>query len=86
MLALGPKTRLLEVGAGSGWPGLYLAKRSGCDIALIDLPLEGLRAAKKRAETDGMAGSCCIAKADGAALPFPGGFFDAIYHTMCSVA
>lgn len=81
MLALGPETRLLEVGAGSGWPGLYLAKRSGCDIALIDLPLEGLRAAKKRAQVDGMAGSYWVAQADGAALPFPNASFDAIYHS-----
>jgi ubiquinone/menaquinone biosynthesis C-methylase UbiE len=81
MLALGTETRLLEVGTGSGWPGLYLAKRSGCHATLIDLPLEGLRAAKKRAETDGMSARCWIAQADGAALPFRRATFDAIYHS-----
>jgi hypothetical protein len=30
MLALGPGKRLLEVGADSGWPGLFLAQESGC--------------------------------------------------------
>jgi len=81
MLALGPETRLLEVGTGSGWPGLYLGKRSGCHVTLIDLPLEGLRAAKKRAKSDGMSGRCWIAQADGAALPFRSNSFDAIYHS-----
>lgn len=81
MLALGTQTRLLEVGTGSGWPGLYLGKRSGCHITLIDLPLEGLRAAKQRARADGMSERCRIVQADGAALPFQGASFDAIYHS-----
>ena len=81
MLALGAETRLLEVGTGSGWPGLYLGKRSGCHVTLIDLPLEGLRAAKQRAETDGMSERCRIVQADGAALPFQRASFDAIYHS-----
>ena len=81
MLALGTQTRLLEVGTGSGWPGLYLGKRSGCHVTLIDLPLEGLRAAKQRAETDGMSERCLIVQTDGAALPFQRASFDAIYHS-----
>jgi len=87
ILGLGPGTRFLEIGAGSGWPGLYLAKRTGCEAALIYLPLEGLKAARKRAEKDGLADRCRIVQADGAALPFPdggpggSGGFDAIYHS-----
>ena len=34
LLELAPGKRLLDVGAGSGWPGLYMAGKSGCDIAL----------------------------------------------------
>ncbi len=78
---LGPGTRYLEVGAGSGWPGLYLAKKTGCEAALIDLPLEGLQAARERARKDGLADRCRIVQADAAALPFPGGGFDALYHS-----
>ena len=65
LLALGPGTRLLEVGAGSGWPGLYLAGTTGCDVALVDLPLEGLRITAERAAADGLAGACWIAVAGG---------------------
>ena len=78
MLALKPGKRLLEVGSGSGWPGLYLAKETGCDIVMTDLPLTGLRVAIERAATDQVAGACWATVADGAALPFRSGRFDAI--------
>jgi len=42
-LQLSAADRLLDVGTGRGWPGLYLAARSGCRVVLADLPLEGLR-------------------------------------------
>ena len=81
MLALRPGHRLLEVGAGSGWPALYLADRTGCDVALVDLPLDGLRIAGERAAADRLAGACWLAVADGAALPFAGESFDAVTHS-----
>lgn len=81
MLALKPGKRLLEVGSGSGWPGLYLAKETGCDIVMTDLPLTGLRVAIERAATDQFAGACWATVADGAALPFRSGRFDAILHS-----
>jgi SAM-dependent methyltransferase len=81
LLGLGPGTRLLEVGAGSGWPGLYLARTTGCDATLIDVPLDGLRIAAGRALADEPAGGCWIAAADGTALPFGDGCFDAVSHS-----
>src|SRR5207237_725134 len=42
-LALRPGDRLLDLGAGRGWPGLYLAHESGCDVVLTDVPLAALR-------------------------------------------
>ncbi len=73
--------RLLDLGAGSGWPGLYLGKTSGCDVMLVDLPLSGLRIAARRARKDGIPGNVWAAVADAAALPFPDGSFDAISHS-----
>ena len=37
LLGLRPGVRLLDLGAGSGWPGLHIAKTSGCDVVLVDL-------------------------------------------------
>jgi len=80
-LELAPGVRLLEVGAGSGWPSLYLAGQSGCDVTLVDLPFEGIRAAAGRAAREGLCGACLAVVADGARLPFRGGCFDAINHS-----
>jgi O-methyltransferase StaMB len=80
-LGLGTGTRLLEVGAGAGWPGIYLAQRTGCDVTLADLPLAGLRVATERTAADGVASRCRAVVADGAKLPFPAGSFDAIGHS-----
>ncbi len=88
LLGLEPGRRLLEVGAGSGWPGLYLAGTSGCDTVLMDMPIAGLRIAAARAAADGLAQTCRAAVADGAALPFETGCFDAILHSdvLCCLA
>jgi ubiquinone/menaquinone biosynthesis C-methylase UbiE len=81
LLRLRPGMRLLDVGAGSGWPGLYMAKTSGCDVVLTDLPFAGLRIAAERADIDCFPGTCWIVAADAAMLPFPGGSFDAVSHS-----
>jgi len=80
-LALRPGVHLLEVGAGSGWPGLYLAHRTGCAVTLADVPLVGLRVAIERAAADGLARRCAAVGADGAKLPFRDRAFDAVSHS-----
>lgn len=80
MLGLAPGIALLEIGAGAGWPSLYMARESGCDATLIDLPLDGLAIAAGRARRDGTAGRIVMAVADAAALPFRAASFDAINH------
>jgi cyclopropane fatty-acyl-phospholipid synthase-like methyltransferase len=79
-LGLAPGMRLLEIGAGAGWPALFLAGQSGCHVVLTDLPLSGLRIARSRAVSDGIAQRVGIAAADGAVLPFADHAFDRIHH------
>ena len=81
LLGLRPGRHLLELGAGSGWPGLQLAKASGCAVTLVDLPLEGLRIAAARARREGIEKRCRFAVADGAQLPFAEASFDAVGHS-----
>ena len=80
-LRLAPGVQLLDLGAGRGWPGLYLAVRTGCRVVLSDVPLEGLRAAVARAATDGVADRVVAVASSARALPFRPGTFDAVVHT-----
>lgn len=75
-LRLAPGKRLLEVGSGAGWPGIYLAASTGCRAVLSDLPLEGLRVSARRVRRDGVDGS--VVAASGADLPLRHAVFDAV--------
>jgi ubiquinone/menaquinone biosynthesis C-methylase UbiE len=80
-LDLSAADRLLDLGTGRGWPGLYLATRTGCAVVLTDLPLEGLRAAANRATSEPLAAQTGMVAAAASALPFRAGSFDAVIHT-----
>jgi len=81
LLALGPGVRLADIGSGSGWPSLYLAERTGCQVFGTDLPFDGVRRARARAHVDGLDGRAMYAVATGRSQPFRRGSFDAAVHT-----
>ena len=81
LLGLQPGVRLLDVGAGAGWPSLFFSKETGCDAMLVDLPLSGLQVATKRAGKDRISDRCRVAVADGSQMPFRDGSFDAVSHS-----
>jgi SAM-dependent methyltransferase len=80
-LGLSALDRLLDLGTGRGWPGLYLAARTGCRVVLTDLPLEGLRVAANRAAGEGLATRTAAVAAAASGLPFRAGSFDVVIHT-----
>jgi methylase of polypeptide subunit release factors len=71
--------RLLDVGSGCGWPGLYLAQQTGCEVVVTDLPHEGLEVASHRATKEGLRSLGAVA-ASARHLPFAESSFDAIVH------
>lgn len=75
VLDLGPGRHLLDVGSGSGWPGIYLASSTGCRVTLTDIPIEGLRVAFRRVADDSAEGT--VVAASGELLPFRDAVFDA---------
>jgi SAM-dependent methyltransferase len=80
-LGLSAGDRLLDLGTGRGWPGLYLAARTGCRVVLTDLPLEGLRVAAGRAAAEGLVARSSVVASAASGLPFRAGSFDAVIHT-----
>ena len=80
-LELARSHRLLDIGAGRGWPGLYLSKRSGCRVVLTDLPVVALNEAGRRARKDRVAKRSECVVAGGSDLPFRPRSFDAVVHS-----
>ncbi len=81
LLELRSGVHLLDIGSGSGWPGLFLADKTGCDVTLVDLPLNALGKARDRVRNDGIDGRVSAVAGSGAALPFRDGTFHAISHS-----
>jgi protein-L-isoaspartate O-methyltransferase len=81
VLSLKPESWLLDIGAGRGWPSLYLSERSGCRAVITDLPRPAISAAHARAQELGLAVRCGFALASGSPLPFRHASFDAVVHT-----
>ncbi len=78
LLGLDAESRLLDLGCGAGWPGLYVAAQASCRAVLADVPMAGLRAAAARARRDGVAATPVAA--EGELLPFRDRSFDAVTH------
>ncbi|MDQ1710046.1 MAG: hypothetical protein QOG49_1431 [Frankiaceae bacterium] len=87
-LDLSPGMRLLDLGAGRGWPGLYLAEQSGCSVVLADLPYDGLATAVATAGDRGLAAQASAIVASARHLPLRRATFDAVVHTdvLCCLA
>ena len=80
-LDLGHRDRVADIGAGSGWPGLYLSTITGCRVVGSDLPLDGLRRAQARVTADGLTGRAAYVVATGRRQPLRPGSFDVVIHT-----
>jgi cyclopropane fatty-acyl-phospholipid synthase-like methyltransferase len=76
---------LLDIGAGCGWPGLYLATAFGCSVISADPIIEGASAARDRIGSDGIGSRALALLATGQRLPIRAGSIDAIVHAdvMC---
>ncbi len=81
LLGLVPGSHLLEIGAGTGWPGIYLSSRTGCEVTLLDVPVNSLRYARDRARDENLDTRCLAIAASGAALPIKSAAFSLISHS-----
>jgi SAM-dependent methyltransferase len=80
-LNLRPGDLLLDLGAGRGWPGLYLAATTGCSVVLTDVPREALTVAAARIRAERLDDRAWCVNASARDLPFRAACFDAVVHT-----
>ena len=80
-LGLRKGVSLLEIGAGTGWPGIFTAGISACDLTLLDLPVNSLKYANSRCVEEHLPGRNNSVAASGEALPFATGSFHAVCHS-----
>lgn len=76
---LNPGERFLEIGCGTGWSAIRIAKETGARPVLTDLPANALTLAMEWATQHGVMAD--LAQADATQLPFVDGSFDAITHS-----
>jgi len=81
MLAIRDGERVLEIGCGTGYALVPIARAAGASGLAVGLDIaEGmLAAATARLERDGLARRPFLTMADAAALPFADGAFDAVF-------
>jgi ubiquinone/menaquinone biosynthesis C-methylase UbiE len=85
-LELGPGSRLLDVGCGSGGPALRLSETTGAPVVGIDLLEEGITTANRLAEERELDDRARFVRADaGGRLPFDDQSFTAVLSVdvMC---
>ena len=81
LCGLQPGRVLADVGAGCGWPGLYLAGRHGCRTVSIDRVMEGVEVAARRARSEGLSETSLAVVGDAEFLPLRPSSVDAVIHT-----
>src|SRR5688572_21676045 len=88
-LDVGRDSDVLEIGSGSGGPGLYLAEARGCCLTGVDVNEHGVRTGNALAEARGMAERVRfeVVSAGEPSLPFEDGRFDAVISndTICHI-
>lgn len=80
LLGLNADSRLLDLGAGRCWPGVQMARLSGCQLVTTDLTVEASIAAKEPLKSARDVRSLGIVAASGTDLPFAIATFDAVIH------
>ena len=85
LLGLGPGMTLLDLGAGCGWPGLYLAQHLGCNVISTEPLAEGATTARRRAIDEGIDERAWPVVAEARHIPLRRASVDAVVHTdvMC---
>jgi len=82
-------SHVLEVGSGSGGPGVYLAASRGCSVTGVDINEHGVQNGRQLAAARGLGDRVTFQTVDASRpLPFPDATFDAVLSNdaMCHIS
>ena len=79
LLGVAEGDRVLELGSGAGWPGLLIARETGCQMILSDVPWEGVAWGRSRGRAEGTSvdAVACL----GTEIPFKDASFEGVTHS-----
>ena len=77
-LGMGPGTRVLDVGSGTGGPAIYMAEVSGCDMTGLEVNEVGIEVANRLAANTTVQDRVRFVQADGMQMPFEDASFDIV--------
>jgi len=78
-LELGPETRVLDIGCGTGGPARFLAHTYGCSVTGIDLTPELLETGRVLTERCGLTGLVSLELGNALDLPYEDRSFDVVW-------
>lgn len=79
MLAPSPGARILDVGGGFGGPARLLGAEYRCDVTVVDLTEDYLKAGERLTAMLGLGDRVRFRHGNALELPFPSGGFDAVW-------
>ncbi|RVX38742.1 methyltransferase family protein [Nonomuraea polychroma] len=78
-LGVKPGEKVLDLGCGTGGPGVRLARATGAEVVGVSISTEDVAQASALAQAEGMAEQARFQFGDALALPFEDGSFDAVF-------
>ncbi|MBK1787862.1 methyltransferase domain-containing protein [Prauserella sp. ASG 168] len=77
-LRVAPGDRVLDLGCGTGKPGVQVARSTGAHVVGISVSAKDVELANENARSSGLSDRAAFERADALALPFPDDSFDAV--------
>ncbi len=75
-LRIGPDARVLDIGSGTGGPGIYIAEKSGCRLVGVEVNEVGVEVSRGLVEGSGVGDRVEFLLGDAMQLPFDDASFD----------